>query len=297
MKLFRYITIGCIWVTAASMLIGCNRPKEIPDDTLVEIFHDAYLTNAYMDEFRIEPDSLLIYEPIFERYGYTIEDVRHSIQTFSERKSALLSDLVSQVYKRLEVESKEAAYKVTILDTLENIAKRAYTHVVYSDSLIYVNSLADTSKLRISARHLIPGEYTVSFDYLVDSLDENRSSRVEVYALTRDSIRSLRHTTMLSRFKPSQYSRKFNIDTTHIELYVNMYYHPSREESKLPDVRINNFEITRVLPAEVALDSLYLKQLNIRIFNHRLMSSFTTDTLSQQEEMPREPHIESDSIE
>ena len=58
-----------------------------------------------------------------------------------------------------------------------------------------------------------------------------------------------------------------------------MYYHPQNEESKLPDITIRNFKIVRVLPTEISVDSLYLEQLNLSIFNHDLMTAFTRDTV------------------
>ena len=34
-------------------LAGCRSNKVIPDDTLAEIFHDAFVVNAYINEERI----------------------------------------------------------------------------------------------------------------------------------------------------------------------------------------------------------------------------------------------------
>lgn len=290
MKIFRHSLAVCI-ALAAVVLGGCNRPQTIPDNELIDIFHDAYLANAYLNSTFEEYDSVLVYEPILERYGYTTEDLQHSIQTFSERKSALLSDLVAKTYRRLDEESKAEARKVVILDTLDRVAQRTYTRMIYADSLIVAKELRDTSKLRITIDSLVPGEYNVSFSYLIDSLDENRNSRVEAYVLCSDSARAMRHTTMLSRYRESNYSRKFTVDTQHRQLYINMYYHPSNEISKQPDITIRNLEVERVLPAEVSVDSLYHQQLNVRIFNHALMSRFTADTVY----IP-EPIIEPDSI-
>lgn len=290
MKIFRHSLAVCI-ALAAVVLGGCNRPQTISDNELIDIFHDAYLANAYLNSTFEEYDSVLVYEPILERYGYTTEDLQHSIQTFSERKSALLSDLVAKTYRRLDEESKAEARKVVILDTLDRVAQRTYTRMIYADSLIVAKELRDTSKLRITIDSLVPGEYNVSFSYLIDSLDENRNSRVEAYVLCSDSARAMRHTTMLSRYRESNYSRKFTVDTQHRQLYINMYYHPSNEISKQPDITIRNLEVERVLPAEVSVDSLYHQQLNVRIFNHALMSRFTADTVY----IPK-PIIEPDSI-
>lgn len=268
-----------IMAIVALAVAACSGPKVIPDQDLVNIFHDAFVVNAYMSEADITSDSLYVYEPIFKRYGYTMDDLQHTLTTINERKSSRISDIMSEVSRKLEQESKAEQRKIVVLDTIDNVAKRAYTRTVYSDTLIRVNELRDTSKLRITLKDLIKGEYTVSFDYLIDTLDENRNSRVEVYLVVNDTTNSLRHTMMLSRYRNGKYSRKFSADTQHKELYVNMYYHPKNEESKLPDITIRNFKIVRVLPTEVSVDSLYREQLDLSIINHDLMTAFTRDTV------------------
>ena len=271
------------YITTAAVILSCmacsHRPKVVPDDVLKDIFHDAYIANAYIDEANINVDSTHVYEPIFERYGYTMEDFHYTIMTFTERKSAMLSNLMYEVNVRINEESKIEARKMIVLDTIDNIAKREYTRTVYSDSLIRVKRMRDTSKLRITISDLVPAEYTISFTYLIDTLDENRNSRVEAYLLTQDSSQLMRHTMMLSRYRESKYTRKFKTDTIHKKLYIDMFYHPRNEESKLPDITIKDFNIVRVLPTEQSVDSLYLNQLNLRMFNHELMTAFTRDTL------------------
>lgn len=261
------------------IVVACSGPKVIPDNILVNIFHDAFVANAYITEANVNSDSLYIYEPIFERYGYTMSDLQHTLTTINERKSSRISDIMHRVSEKLESEYKDEQRKIIVLDTIDNFAKRAYTRTVYSDSLIRVKKLRDTSKLRIHLKDLIEGEYTVSFDYYIDTLDENRNSRVEAYLVTGDSSQVLRHTMMLSRYRKGVYSRKFTADSMHKELVVNMFYHPRNEESKLPDITVNNFKIVRVLPTEISVDSLYMEQLNLSIFNHDLMTGFTRDTV------------------
>ena len=270
------------YLSAAVLLltnVGCQHQREIPDEDLIKIFHDAYLANAYIGEKGIHEDSLFLYEPIFERYGYTVEDMQHTLKTFSKRKSALLSDLMVEVSKQLEREAKIEGRKIVVLDTIDNVAKRRYTRTVYEDSLIRVKRLRDTNKLRVTIDDLTTGDYTISFDYFIDTLDENRNSRVEVYALVGDTLEALRNTMMLSRYRQSNYSRRLSIDSTHTKIHIDMFYHPQSEESKMPDIKITNFKVVRVLPTEVSVDSLYQKQLNLRLLNYDLMMGFTADTV------------------
>ncbi len=261
------------------IVVACSGPKVIPDNILVKIFHDAFVANAYIAEADITSDSLYIYEPIFQRYGYTMRDLQHTLTTINERKSSRISDIMQNVSRKLEMEYKAEQRKIVVLDTIDNFAKRTYTRTIYSDTLIRADEFRDTTKLRIRLKDLVAGEYTVSFEYLIDTLDENRNSRVEAYLITSDSTQSFRHTMMLSRYRKGTYTRKFNADTQHKELFVNMYYHPTNEESKLPDITIRNFKIVRVLPTEISVDSLYMEQLNLTIFNNDLMTGFTRDTI------------------
>ena len=254
--------------------LSCDGPKAIPDKDLVNIFHDAFLANAYISESKITEDSLLLYEPILERYGYNVEDMRFTVHTIASRKSTRLSDLVSQASSILEEESKLYNYQLMVLDTIDNVAERRYTRIVAQDTLIRVRKLSDSTKLHIVVGDLIPAEYSITFDYFIDTLDENRNSRVEAYFKTKDDKTAMRHTMMLSRYREGKYNRKFKADTSHLELHINMFYHPENEELKRPDIRITNFKITRIIPTEQAVDSLYLEQMGALIFNHKAMTSY-----------------------
>ena len=288
MKLIRNIlSQAAALLSIALCTMGCDGPKAIPDKDLVNIFHDAFLANAYMAESRITEDSLLLYEPILERYGYSVEDMQFTVRTIASRKSSRLSDLVSQASHILEDESKLYNYQLMVLDTVDNVAKRRYTRIVAQDSLIRVRKLSDTAKLHIVLDELIPAEYNVSFDYYIDTTDENRNSRVEAYFKTRDDKTSMRHTMMLSRYREGKYTRKFTADTSHVELHINMFFHPTNEDPKRPDIKVTNFKITRVIATEQAVDSLYDAQMGALIFNHELMTSFTKDKKSTKKSAPK----------
>ncbi|MFQ8712790.1 MAG: hypothetical protein ACLR93_03340 [Alistipes onderdonkii] len=129
---------------------ACTRHKIIPDEKLAQIFHDAFLTNAYIGDERVNIDSLNIYEPIFARYGYTTRDVYSPIGNCSKRKSARLGDVGEMAIEKLETEGKFYDREVAVLDTIDNVARRTFTRTVYADSLIRVGALRDTARLRIA---------------------------------------------------------------------------------------------------------------------------------------------------
>ena len=79
-----------IYILVSGLLLACSGYKIIPDEQLALIFHDAFLSNAYMQHRGMRPDSLNLYEPIFAKYGYTTADVQYTIGNFSKRKSLSL---------------------------------------------------------------------------------------------------------------------------------------------------------------------------------------------------------------
>ena len=124
------------------LLSACARHKIIPDDTLAQIFHDAFLTNAYIGSEGVKTDSLRIYEPIFARYGYTTDDVHYTIGNFSKRKSARLGDVVERAIEMLEREGKIYNQEVAVLDTIDNVARRTFTRTVLGPSELYARRRA-----------------------------------------------------------------------------------------------------------------------------------------------------------
>ena len=260
------------------LLSACARHKIIPDDTLAQIFHDAFLTNAYIGSEGVKTDSLRIYEPIFARYGYTTDDVHYTIGNFSKRKSARLGDVVERAIEMLEREGKIYNQEVAVLDTIDNVACRSFTRTVYADSLIRVGSLRDTARLRFSV-DVRPGEYNLSLKYLVDSLDRNEKGlRGVVWLERRDSTRTNVYTTTLRRDRQENFTRRFTVDTTHRRLWVDFI--EFRGKPQRPSLTVSDLKIDYTPETSAAVDSLYMQQLDIRIFADEFFrAAIPTDSL------------------
>lgn len=243
---------------------ACSRHEIIPDRRLAEIFHDAFLANAYVGTQSVRLDSLNIYEPIFARYGYTTADVQYTIGNFSKRKSARLGDVVELAIEMLEAEGRYYNREVAVLDTIDNVARRSFTRTVYADSLIRVGSLRDTARLRFSV-DVRPGEYNLSLKYLVDSLDRNEKGlRGVVWLERRDSTRTNVYTTTLRRDRQENFTRRFTVDTTHRRLWVDFI--EFRGKPQRPSLTVSDLKIDYTPETSAAVDSLYMQQLDIRIF-------------------------------
>lgn len=248
------------------ILLGgsCARHKIIPDGELAQIFHDAFLTNAYLNIERLPTDSLRLYEPIFARYGYTAEDVYFTIGNFSKRKSARLGDVVERAIDILEAEGKVYNREVAILDTIDQVAQRTFTRRVLSDSLIEVKTLRDTARLNFTIE-VDPGEYLFTMDYEIDSLDQNRRGLKSVMWLEcTDSTRANVFASILRRDREERLTRRFTTDTTHRLLRLSLLNFNDRPQR--PSVRVIGLKVEYIPPKEKAVEQLYEKQLPIRIF-------------------------------
>lgn len=270
-----------------AVMAACARHKIIPDDTLALIFHDAFLTNAYIENENIDTDTLNIYEPIFEKYGYTIEDVRFTIGNFSKRKSARLGDVVEVAIDLLEEEGKFYEKEVVVLDTIDNTARRMFTRVIYSDSLIRIKDLKDSTKRVIRIKNVLPGEYKVQFDYEIDSLDNQSLRKTVLWFERSDSTQSGRQQFILRKtMEKESFSRTLVANEEMEQLVVDLLQpQPDNDKNQPKDkkgkkkrkrvgVTITDFRITHIPTIENAVDSLYAKQLVIKIFADEFLSLF-----------------------
>lgn len=270
-------------VAVALVTIACARHKIIPDDTLALIFHDAFLTNAYLEEENIECDTLNFYEPIFEKYGYSIEDVRFTIGNFSKRKSARLGDVVEIAIDILEAEGKLLEKETAVLDTIDNTAKRLFTRTIYSDSLIRIKNHKDSTKRIIRIGNLRPGEYKIKFNYEVDSLDTHSSRKTLAWFEREDSSQLNRQQYILRKaLKPEEFSRVMTADETAKTLVIDlMNVEPlkandtsKKKKKSRTGFTVTNLQVIHVPTVEEAVDSLYAKQLVIKIFADEFLSLF-----------------------
>lgn len=245
-----------VFLLALTLLCGCRRKEVIPDDTLVDIFHDAFLTNAYISEKRTETDSLDVYRTIFEKYGYSEQDLKYTIGNFSRRKSAQLGKILERVSTRLKEEADTYRSQVVILDTIKYTALRAARRVIADDSLIVVKSLKDSANVVRTFDIPSKGELNVRYEYTFDEDPINDPRRLTIYLIdsrgrrrSSYSVRLRREDSVDRRIEADTSSRRLRIEFEAIEDY-------SRKRVK-NTLRIKNLHVTFTPTEEVAVDSLY----------------------------------------
>lgn len=279
-RFFRSLAV----VVVAFAAIACARHKIIPDETLALIFHDAFLTNAYIEKENVDTDTLNIYEPIFKKYGYSIEDVRFTIGNFSKRKSARLGDVVEIAIDILEEEGKFYEKEVAVLDTIDNTAQRLFTRTIYTDSLIRIKSLKDSTSRIITINDIRPGEYKILFDYKVDSLDNNLQRKTMMWFEREDSTRVSQQQYVLRKtYDTEEFSRvmipkgdcvRLVIDLLHVNKDEKITNLKGKKQKRHTGLTVTDLRIVHVPTVEEAVDSLYAKQLVIKIFADEFLSLF-----------------------
>lgn len=121
-KSLRYSLMALV---AAVCLCSCGRDaKIIPRNKMSKIYAEMYLTDAWLltapEEARLRADTTSLYEPILEKYGYTLEDywasVSHYLQD-PERFSRILKkseDILESGYKSVKKEMEAVAVNDTL---------------------------------------------------------------------------------------------------------------------------------------------------------------------------------------
>ena len=255
-KLFTYIVFAAAVLATGT---GCSRAKDIPRGELKEIFKEAFLINAY---YQTNPrmmeammmDSLDIYRPILERYGYTLRDLEYTVQNISKQKSKNLSDVVEKSIEELKKESEWFDQRIADMDTVSARAGRIFMQEVLFEEQITAEEIKDTAKLRI----ILPvkeGTYAVSYAYLLDSLEQNGSLRITGTVYDTVGRRRSVFSQVLSK-RGRQRPEPHRFDTTAADSTLVLLLGNYPKTMGRPHLIVDSLRLDYFLPAQKAQDSL-----------------------------------------
>ena len=96
-RFFRYFLTALL---AAFCLCACDKDgKVIPRKKFARIYAEMFLSDAWLttapSEARMQADTTAFYEPVFEKYGYTVEDYLASVSYYLQDP-----DRFSRILKR-----------------------------------------------------------------------------------------------------------------------------------------------------------------------------------------------------
>ena len=87
-----------IVVLLAVVAVSCRGPRVIPKDDLTDIYYDMFLLDQQIRDdadLRKQADTTLVYEAVFNKYGYDTDDYLHTLRQYlkdPERFSRVLEE-------------------------------------------------------------------------------------------------------------------------------------------------------------------------------------------------------------
>ena len=98
----RFLHIVLVLLLAAA----CQGPRVIPKDTLADIYTDMFIADQKVRDLgipRVQMDTMLVYEAVFEKYGYDTDDYLHTVRYYLKDPERF-AKVLETVTKRLEGE-------------------------------------------------------------------------------------------------------------------------------------------------------------------------------------------------
>ena len=98
----RFLHIVLVLIVAAA----CRGPRVIPKDTLTDIYVDMLMADQYVREENIprkQLDTMLVYEAVFNKYGYDTDDYLNSVRYYLKDPERY-AKVFEEVAKRLQGE-------------------------------------------------------------------------------------------------------------------------------------------------------------------------------------------------
>ena len=105
-------------VMALLALDACRGPRRIPKDDMTDIFYEMFLQEQVIrstPELRRQADTSLVYEGIFEKYGYDTDDYLYSLHYYLAEPERL-AKIMDKVAVRFSRQAGATAREVRFLE-------------------------------------------------------------------------------------------------------------------------------------------------------------------------------------
>ncbi len=234
------------------LMISCSKKKEeiIPVDTMTQILKDIYMTSSLLETYEINrnyssKDSITIYYELYDRYGYSVEDVENSLEYYFIHKNHKLIKMYNSLINDLTVEMvKKQTQPISDYSEYNNNLwpfDKTYYYIVgkteesrYADFDIQMNQ---------------KGMYVVSFDISVSETDKSVNPSMEIWRTSVADGGKSNDTTLVANVKYAKDGRKHSYS---IPVYKSDYslshlfgylYCSYGDPSTLKNATISNIKI------------------------------------------------------
>ncbi|MDR0725186.1 MAG: DUF4296 domain-containing protein [Prevotellaceae bacterium] len=173
-----------VFILAVSA-VSCSRQRIIPENVLSEIIYKMYITDAVLltheSSILRYKDSLKIYEPIIEKYGYSFDDLRRTFLKYTASDGKLQS-VLKKVLKRIEDEK-------NIYKEPARIEKLSENMNVGTDSVSILSRTVNRQNIEVRLSE--KGVYDISASYFFYKNDSTKNPKMAVWlesAMHKDSV-------------------------------------------------------------------------------------------------------------
>ena len=270
--------IDCISLLVVLLLFssGCGRTKVIPDDELGDIFRDIYIANAYQSINYKGVDTIDLYGPILDGYGYDINDFKGTMLGFTKHKNAKLSLIIEDAIRQIDTKFYSLEGGIEQLDSIEARSKRMLQSVLIENRRIEVRSIDDTTKLVIEL-DVKPGSYFITYIADVDSIDSKKAYRGTHY-LRDSSDNNLNYDNFWFSGERKRYSTEIVADSNARKLVLNLGNYTKK--MKKPSLVIDSLRIIYELPGKQAIDSIHSVFIKRIFIDGTEWAKYTQDSVS-----------------
>ncbi len=101
-----------------AVMVSCRGPRLIPREELEDIYYDMFLADQQIrDEVRLkrQADTMLVYEAVFNRYGYDTDDYLYTVRTYLKDPERF-AKVLQNVSDRMQREIDELGKEIDLLD-------------------------------------------------------------------------------------------------------------------------------------------------------------------------------------
>ena len=142
----------------AAVLSCSDGPKVIPVRKMEQIYREMFLADQWLADFpekKPAADTSWFYLPIFEKYGYGMEDYRKSVdyylndpKRYAEMMDRVVKDMqeeAARIHRNLDRQEKARQKADSIANALKVYAP---DHILYYEDLFMVNAMTDRIDIR-----------------------------------------------------------------------------------------------------------------------------------------------------
>lgn len=279
-----------VYMLLIFLVAGCSqKPKMIPEKEMKKIMKESILADAYLsikDGRDIAGnEELSFFQPILEKFGYTVEDMKYSLGRYSQRKTDVLSMINQQLIDEFKDRKMAMDRIIEINKAWDELAlKHSADTVFFNASAVSIHAIRDTSNMKFDIPFKGPGTYRISFNYTIDSLDQNR--RYQLVSLLTDSEGeekiSQRWNNITTIGEPAQFTASQEVSA---ETYVGMRmiirpYLARDQRMKEPRFRIDSLMAVHYPPIEKARDNFIIFVTRFKPFNFLADEFIQKDSLA-----------------